>query len=89
MKKLIKKLKRWSIRTRIKAVSDDDSEYLLTSLGLIESLNNNKLKCVICGKQICIDNWQLIGKVKGNFVLSCNSSNCVVQFKDVVQEMNK
>ncbi len=89
MRKLLKKIKRWSSRTRILAVSNDDAEVWLSSLGLLDNLNENKISCLVCGSPINIDNWQLVSRVKGQIVMCCDDALCIARFAEVVREKNK
>ena len=43
-------------RQKIKVIHEDDVKLLLSKLGIINKVENNKVKCSICGKNITVEN---------------------------------
>ena len=60
----------------IHAVHDYDLEQFLGSLGILESLLEEKIKCAICGKIIKLNNVGRIYPYKGEIKICCNNLAC-------------
>ncbi len=63
------------------AVLDEDLRHLLTSIGLLESVESGEQVCGHCGEPISLRNLQIILPLEeGAFSLICNSTLCVEEF---------
>ena len=65
------------IKTKLRAVHDNDLEELLDSLGLISKLKAGKLKCAFCGEVITFENLHSIFPDSGAIKLTCSNPECV------------
>ena len=62
---------------RIQAVLDDDLEDVLKNLGLLTALQNNELRCCVCGDTVSQDTLQgIVPKGKTQEVL-CSKPECL------------
>jgi uncharacterized protein with PIN domain len=86
MNKLMRKIRRWSKRSKILAVSDDGLEKLLTSLGILDRLKRGEMRCFVCKRNISADSIQMVSRVKGEIVVVCDKPECVYSF---AQEQGK
>ncbi|MHA1279708.1 MAG: hypothetical protein ACTSQ8_21095 [Candidatus Helarchaeota archaeon] len=89
MKKLLKKIKRWSSRQKIFAINDKEVKNLLSTLDQLEPEEEFIQICFICGKQVNVDNIQLISSVKGAVVFCCDNKSCVQIFAEEVRRENR
>lgn len=70
----------------IKAVHDDDLNFLLAKLNLLGKFNSGQLKCSFCGGKINFENLHAFFRDSGNIKLICNKSSCVTAFMCRLQE---
>jgi hypothetical protein len=77
---MLRKLKWWSSRTKIQAVSDDNLEDLLISLGILDELRAGKIMCVECGEKITLETLQLTSMTDGKVIICCNKPECITKF---------
>jgi len=85
---LLGNLRRWSSREKLLAVSGDELEEWLASLGILEALQAGEVACFVCGEQVGMDTLQLASRVKGEIVVCCIKPSCVRDFAQVVKEKN-
>lgn len=65
------------MKEKIHAVSDNDLDRLIESLGLVESLEKELLFCSCCGKKISRENVGGIYPVKKEIRICCNTLECL------------
>lgn len=65
------------IKTKLKAVHDNDLEELLDSLGLNAKLKAGELKCSFCKDVITIENLHSFFPDSGSIKLTCSKPDCV------------
>lgn len=65
------------IKTKLKAVHDNDLEGLLDSLGLSSKLKAGELKCAFCKEIMTIENLHSIFPDSGSIKLTCSNPDCV------------
>jgi hypothetical protein len=80
MNRLMRKIRRWSKRSEILAVADQDLERWLGSIGLLQTLDRGELTCHVCGAPIRRDDLQLVASLEGHTVVVCDRSHCVRSF---------
>lgn len=61
----------------IYAVHERDLDEFLKKEGLYEDILNEKIKCVVCGKTITIENFGGIYYKKGKAFIVCDSIECI------------
>lgn len=61
----------------IPAIHDKDLKQVLNDLGLLEELQEGKLFCFNCSKQITWDNLFALKVVENKLVLFCDEPDCV------------
>ena len=64
----------------IKTVHCDEISELFKRLGIYSEINNNKIKCKICGKIITEKNFKVITKKNGQYIFCCNNDDCYGKF---------
>lgn len=62
---------------RIQAVHDDDLRALLTSLGVLDGVNNGEYHCIFCQNEDNEDNIGAILPLDRSIAFTCNASCCV------------
>lgn len=65
------------MKKKIHAVSNNDLDRLIESLGLGESLKEEKLFCSCCGKKLTRENVGCIYPLKREIKLCCNTLDCL------------
>jgi hypothetical protein len=76
----MRKIRRWSKRSKLLAVCDEDIEGWLASLGILDRVKDGKMQCFICKGEINISNIQIVSRVKGEIVLVCDKAECICNF---------
>lgn len=71
---------------RILAVHERDLDTFLKSLGLLEALEKQELKCAICGSIITRETFQCVYAENGEIKVCCNKLEC---YKAVARKMGK
>jgi hypothetical protein len=66
----------------IKVVHVDDLAGLLESLGVLNAVQNNSMKCTFCGDLITLDNIEAIIPLRGDIALSCSKPICRAKLLD-------
>ncbi|HBC31658.1 MAG TPA: hypothetical protein DC024_10510 [Clostridiales bacterium] len=61
---------------KIKAVHDIDLESYLDSLGWLNKIKKGKVKCIICGQIITLNNLQAIIPYKDKIQICCSNIQC-------------
>lgn len=64
-------------RIDIPAIHDKDLKQVLTDLGILEELQNGKLFCINCSKQITWENLFALRVIENKLVLFCDEPDCV------------
>ena len=67
-------------KDRMKAVYDDDLGELLSSLGLVESVEQGKVRCRVCGEQQSIDSIGVLVPNGDRVEVVCSDPECLVDF---------
>ena len=80
MNRVIRKIRRWSKRSKVLAVSDDDLEKWFASLGIIDRVKNGEIQCFVCKGNIDINNIQMVGRIEGEIVIICDKPECIYHF---------
>ncbi len=65
---------------------DEDLNQLLKNLGLIEKLNEGKLKCKFTGKVITFENLYSIFPESGDIKIVCDSPEAIKLFTEYANE---
>lgn len=63
-------------RLNIKAILDSDMDKILNQIGMIESIEDGKVKCAFCNKNISRENIAGIFTEKKQIRFCCNSIEC-------------
>jgi hypothetical protein len=71
------KIKRWSKRSVLLAIGDEDIENWLASLGVLDKVKDGKMQCYICKGDININNIQIVSRSKNEIVLVCDKPECI------------
>ena len=82
MNEFMRKIRRWSRRSKILAICDDNIEKWLASLGILDRVKGGKIKCFVCKGDIDINNVQFVSRVKGEIVLVCDKPECIYHFTE-------
>ena len=80
MNRFIEKIRRWTKRSELLAVSDDDLEKWLSSLRILNKVKRGKVHCFVCKESIDIGNLQMVSRVGGKLVFVCDKPECTYQF---------
>lgn len=86
MNRLMKAIRRWSRRSKLRAVSDDYLEQWLDSLGVLNQTRNGDWRCCICGEPVDVPSIQMVGRVGGQLVPVCDKLDCMYRFTQIVEE---
>jgi hypothetical protein len=78
--RFMRKIERWSKRSKLLAICDEDIEKWLTSLGILDRVKDGKIQCFICKGDININSIQIVSRVKGEIVLVCDKPECIYHF---------
>lgn len=62
---------------KIKAVFEPELEKVLRQLGIWDKLQNNELKCSLCGDLITLENLQYIFPHNNNILVGCGKAVCI------------
>lgn len=71
---------------KIKAVFEPELEKVLRQLGLWDKLQQNELKCSLCGDPVTLDNLQYIFPHNKRVLVGCNKPVCVEKIGTFKQE---
>lgn len=71
---------------RILAVHERNLDSFLESLGLLEALEKQELRCAICGSVITRENFLCVYPDNGEIKVCCNASEC---YKVVMKKLGK
>ena len=88
MQNILKKIRRWSSRTKIKAITSEESEVMFSSQLIKQKIVVHEVFCHICRKEINSNNWQLMSKLDDEIIFSCNEPFCIFQFIQKMREEN-
>ena len=61
----------------IKFVHDDDLEKMLTNLGLMQQLEEGRIKCKFCKEFVVVDEIYALFPESGSIKLVCNKIDCI------------
>lgn len=64
-------------RLELSAVWDDDIQELLGSLGVLQDVTLGNARCVVCGRQVDIDNLGAVMPTPQSADFACDDANCV------------
>ena len=64
-------------KLELNAVYNSEITQVLSSLGLIDKLEEGKIHCSDCGQQITYDNVGVIYSGEGEVKIKCSSISCV------------
>ncbi|MBS4040668.1 MAG: hypothetical protein KGZ81_08715 [Flavobacteriales bacterium] len=73
-------------KRNLNAVHDKDLNQLLKNLGLMEKMNEGKLKCKFTGTPIDFENLYSIFPESGDIKVVCDSPEAIKLFTDYVNE---
>lgn len=62
---------------QIDAIHQSETEEYLSSIGLLEDLNEGNLSCKNCGDDLNIDNIGLMRRSEGDLILCCDKFRCI------------
>lgn len=79
-------LMRCNMEKRILAVHEKDLDAFLKSLGLLEALEKQELKCALCGSTITKENFLCVYPENGEIKVCCNELEC---YKAIARRMGK
>jgi len=83
IKQIQRVLKRGAIdKEKIKAVHDDDLENFLSSIGLLNDIKSEKIRCKFCSENITLETLQAIFPDSGSINAICNKKSCIKKFVD-------
>jgi len=82
MERVIRKIRRWSKRSKLLAISDRDLEKWLASLGILDRVRTGGEQCFICGERVDINNIQMVSQIEGEIVLVCDKPGCIYHFAE-------
>lgn len=80
MNRLMRKVRRWSKRSKLLAIDDDGLEKWLGSLGILDRMKGREVQCFVCKEDIDIDKIQMVSRVEGEIVLICDKPECMYNF---------
>jgi len=80
MNRVMRKIKRWSKRSKLLAVNDDGLEKWLDSLGILHRVKGGEAHCFVCKEKIDIDRIQMVSQVEGEIVIICDKPECMYHF---------
>ena len=80
MNRLMRKVRRWSKRSKLLAIDDDGLEKWLDSLGILDRVKGRDVQCFVCKGVIDIDSIQMVSRVEGEIVIICNKPECIYNF---------
>jgi len=80
MNRVMRKIRRWSKRSKLLAVNDDNLEKWFDSLGILDKLKGEQGQCFVCKEKINIDRIQMVSRVKGDIVIVCDKPECMYNF---------
>lgn len=70
----------------IRAIYHKDTANFFESVGLSKKLKEGKLKCIICGETIRIDNFRAVMRKSGKLLFCCNKESCIQRFGSFLKE---
>ncbi len=82
MNEFIRRIRRWSKRSKLLAICDDNIEKWLESLGILERVKCGEINCFICKGDIDINNIQFISQFEGEIILICDKPDCIYSFTE-------
>ncbi len=62
---------------KIKVVFEPELEKVLRQLNIWDELQNNELKCSLCGDTVTLENLQYIFPHKNKILVACNKPACI------------
>lgn len=78
--KIIRKVRRWTSRSKLLAISDHNLAAWLASLGILDRVENGEERCFICKEQIGINSIEIVTRIDGEIRLICDKPECVYHF---------
>lgn len=67
-------------KQKIRAIYEDDLKELLVSLGVLDSIEKNKMFCANCKNTINFKNIEAIFLEKGEIKFICSNYNCITKY---------
>jgi len=61
----------------VPAIYEEDLKKVLDKLGILQDIIEGKVKCFICDKEIDLNNFGGITKIKGNLKVICDDPLCI------------
>ena len=80
MNRVLRKIRRWSKRSKLLAIDDNGLEKWFDSLGILDRVKGGEVQCFVCKGNIDIDNVQIVSRVKDEIVLVCDKPECLYNF---------
>ena len=80
MNGVMRKIRRWSKRSKLLAVNDDGLEKWFDSLGILDKVKGGEEQCFVCKEKIDIDKIQIVSRVEGEIVIICDNPECIYNF---------
>lgn len=75
--------KRWIQREKVKAVHEDDLRGFLSSIGVLDQIENGRCHCSVCGAQIDLNNLSMVFPDKGRIQFVCDRVSCLNEIESV------
>lgn len=80
MNRVLRKIRRWSKRSKLLAVDDNVLEKWFDSLGILDRVKGGEVQCFVCKGNIDIDRIQMVSRVEGEIVIICDKPECMYHF---------
>ena len=85
IERVIRKVRRWSKRSKILAIGDHDLEKWLASLGIIDKVKSGEEQCFVCKERVDINSIQMVSQIGGKIVLVCDKPECIYHFAMIAE----
>ena len=73
----MRSLFKWRERRVLHAVHESDLVEALSSLDILDNLNDGIVSCTVCGAQVRLNNLGAVHSLKDNVGVVCNRPNCL------------
>jgi len=80
MNRVVRKIRRWSKRSKLLAIDDDGLEKWFGSLGILDRVKGGEVQCFVCKGKIDIDRIQMVSRVESEIVIICDKPECMYNF---------
>lgn len=73
-------------KENLKVMQEDNLKVLLEKLGLLEDLNNGKIKCKFCKSEVLFDDIYGVFPESGSVKIVCNKPECILQLMEYLRK---